>query len=45
MKKPGISTWYQLMPQDTLLMPQDTSKSNSKSEGKFFLLFNSQICL
>ena len=39
----GINTWYQLIPQDTLLrcvlfLVSSPSKSNSKSEGKFFLL-------
>ena len=37
----GINTWYQLIPQDTLLrsvhfLVSSPSKSNSKSEGKFF---------
>ena len=41
----GINTWYQLIRQDTLLrcvffQVLSPSKSNRKSEGKFFLLFN-----
>ena len=37
----GINTWYQLIPQDALLrcvlfLVSSPSKSNSKSEGKFF---------
>ena len=46
----GINTWYQLIPQDTLLicvlfLVSSPSKSNSKSEGNFFLLPNLLIIL